>query len=150
MHLVSTAEVLRLKNQKRAVFAQFGLFFGKIVGASAFLTWGALSLQEPHHSTQNYNRKWDFLEKRYRAEIWGRFCGPFGTKSIKWSIFRRRVCKIGGGVPPKSFQHLYQTQHLTNINILLSNVLKFNYMMLSPTGIIMHFCRFWTFNFERP
>ena len=64
------------KNAKSAVFAQLGTFFSKIGGASPFLGWEDISLQIPHRSTQNYNRKWAFWKKRPSGRDLGAFLTP--------------------------------------------------------------------------
>ena len=68
-----TRQCPKQKNKKSAVFEQLSLFFSKIVGAPPFLRWGVVSLQEPHRSTQNYNRRWAFLEKRPTGRDIGAF-----------------------------------------------------------------------------
>ena len=71
------------KTKKSAVFEQLSLFFSKIVGAPPFLRWGVVSLQEPHRSTQNYNRKWAFLKKRPTGRDMGAFLRAFSGKINK-------------------------------------------------------------------
>ena len=60
-----------------------GTFCGFYDGASPFLAGAALSPQIPHHSSQNYNRKWAFLEIPPSGRDLGPFLRGFGPKRAK-------------------------------------------------------------------
>ena len=93
----------------------------------AFLRWWCISLQGPQRSTQNYNLKLAFLKNICRAEILGRFCGPFGAKSIKTVHFRGRICKIGGRICPLIIFSMFTRLGIWRrlCMILLSNISQF-------------------------
>ena len=86
--LISKTAVRQQKNAKSAVFARLWPFFSKIVGAPPFLRWGVFSLQGPHRSTQNCNRKWAFLKKStssrdMRVFLWA-FWGNISKNGQFW------------------------------------------------------------------
>ena len=72
------------KTAKSAVFAQLGMFFSKIGGASPFLGWEDFSLQIPHRSTQNYSRRWAFWKKRPSGRDLGAFLTPILAKKLNF------------------------------------------------------------------
>ena len=55
-----------------------------------------------------------FWKNTCRAEIWGRFCGPFQTKLLKMVHFWGRSCKLGGNIlPPSKFSASLPDSKLT-------------------------------------
>ena len=88
------------KTKKWLFCPTWGGFWVSVAGHRGF--WEEVpfhfSIPHPIRRTQTVGK--GFWKFNIRAEIWGRFCWPFGTKSEKIIYFREQIWKLGGKVFP--------------------------------------------------
>ena len=106
-HLIPHTAMLRPKNI--VVLPNVSHFLEKYFERQPF--WDETRfLSRNHCSTQNYvvQSKVSLFDKNvWQAKIWGSFCRPLRTKSIKMVPFRGHICKIGARYCPPPFHLLY-------------------------------------------